>query len=211
MSGGPTTQPNGKHLLDWLDDYHEHTGTISGIVRNLALALVAIVWLFKNDQKTGSIIPLELVWPLCLIVLALILDLSQYGVKAYGEKRLYNSVDKQHKANPATNIADVELDSRYEMASTICFIGKIALTFLAYVLLGFFLYAQIFKEQPIKKNQATVEVKKVDSATTKVSVKGDSININLTINVQPEKIKVNQKPIKPLKPKEKASINCPCK
>lgn len=61
------------------DFYYFYTGKTSEIVRQLALAGIAVVWIFKTGQTQ---LPSELILPLNLIIGTLILDLLQYFVAA---------------------------------------------------------------------------------------------------------------------------------
>lgn len=59
--------------------YYFHTGKTSEIVRQLALAGIAVIWIFKVGQTQ---IPPELLLPLYLIAATLVLDFFQYFVAA---------------------------------------------------------------------------------------------------------------------------------
>ncbi|WP_398494358.1 hypothetical protein [Variovorax sp.] len=66
-------------LKDARDNYYYHSGKTSDLTRQLGLAGVAVVWLFKVDVKGVPTIPSELLLPLVLVVLCLALDLLQYA------------------------------------------------------------------------------------------------------------------------------------
>ncbi len=66
-------------LSDVHEAYYGASGTASGIVRNLALAGIALVWVLREEAKT-KVVPGALVVPALLIVAALLLDLLQYAV-----------------------------------------------------------------------------------------------------------------------------------
>lgn len=65
-------------LKDARENYYFHTGKTSELVRQLGLAGIAVIWLFKKDVAGVPKIPEELFLPLVLIVLGLALDLLQY-------------------------------------------------------------------------------------------------------------------------------------
>ncbi|MCC2956607.1 hypothetical protein LK542_13385 [Massilia sp. IC2-477] len=67
-------------LKDALENYYTFSGKTSEIVRQLGLAGIAVVWLFKQDNKTFTQIPADLKLPLLLIVVGLACDLLQYAV-----------------------------------------------------------------------------------------------------------------------------------
>lgn len=69
-------------LKDARDFYYFHTGKTSELVRQLGLAGIAVIWLFKKDVAGVPRIPEELLLPLVLIVLGLALDLLQYATAA---------------------------------------------------------------------------------------------------------------------------------
>jgi len=60
--------------------YTYYSGEASGIVRQLAFAGIALVWLFKTEVDKQWKIPAELLPATALIVLTLILDFLQYVV-----------------------------------------------------------------------------------------------------------------------------------
>lgn len=58
--------------------YDIYTGKVSDLSRQLSFAAIAIVWIFKIDDKGEYNIPGDLTLPLVLIVMSLLLDLCQY-------------------------------------------------------------------------------------------------------------------------------------
>lgn len=67
-------------LKDAREHYYFHSGKTSDIVRQLALAGIAVVWLFKYNVLGVPKVPAQLWVPLVLIVIGLALDLLQYAV-----------------------------------------------------------------------------------------------------------------------------------
>lgn len=65
-------------LKDARDNYYFYTGKASELVRQLGLAGIAVIWLYKKEVAGVPKIPEELLLPLVLIVLGLALDLLQY-------------------------------------------------------------------------------------------------------------------------------------
>lgn len=65
-------------LKDFRKDAHSFTEKLSNINRNLAFAGIAIIWVFKIQEKQNIIIPRDLLIPLYFIIISLVLDLSQY-------------------------------------------------------------------------------------------------------------------------------------
>ncbi len=66
-------------LKDARENYYFHSGKTSDLVRQLALAGIAVVWLFKYEVLGVPKIPAQLLTPLVLIVFGLGLDLLQYA------------------------------------------------------------------------------------------------------------------------------------
>jgi hypothetical protein len=64
-----------KSVADWYASATRHAGSASSVVRQLALAGVAAVWVFRT---TSGEVPATLMWPLGLILLGLFLDVLQY-------------------------------------------------------------------------------------------------------------------------------------
>lgn len=67
-------------LKDARDLYYFYSGKTSDLVRQLGLAGIAVIWIFKYDVQGIPKIPQALLPPLILIVLGLALDLLQYAV-----------------------------------------------------------------------------------------------------------------------------------
>jgi hypothetical protein len=65
-------------LKDARDNYYFYSGKTSDLVRQLALAGIAVIWIFKFDVQGIPKIPEALSLPLTLIVLGLSFDLLQY-------------------------------------------------------------------------------------------------------------------------------------
>jgi hypothetical protein len=67
-------------LPDARDLYYFYSGKTSDIVRQLGLAGIAVVWLFKQEVGGAPKVSEPLLLPLALIVLGLALDLLHYAV-----------------------------------------------------------------------------------------------------------------------------------
>ena len=67
-------------LKDAVENYYTHSGKTSEIVRQLGLAGIAVIWLFKQDSKQFAQIPVDLKLPLFLIIIGLTCDLLQCAV-----------------------------------------------------------------------------------------------------------------------------------
>lgn len=97
-------------LKDARENYYFHSGKTSDLIRQLALAGVAVVWLFKYEVVGVPKIPAQLLAPLLLIVVGLAFDLLQYatatgiwGVFQRKKERAGVSEDDEFLAPPRLN------------------------------------------------------------------------------------------------------------
>lgn len=67
-------------LKDARDNYYFYSSKTSDLVRQLGLAGIAVIWIFKYEVQGVPKIPEALFLPLILIVLGLAFDLLQYAV-----------------------------------------------------------------------------------------------------------------------------------
>jgi len=81
-------------LSDAWDNYYANTGKASEITRSLALAALALVWIFKDSDGR---LPKVLLVPSALAMLALACDLAQYVVGATKWKQFADSKDRVAK------------------------------------------------------------------------------------------------------------------
>jgi hypothetical protein len=81
-------------LQDYRETFYTFSGKASDLNRQLALAGIAIIWLFKKDNLSGLSIPRELLWPGVLIVLSLGLDMLHYVVASVIWRYFYRSQEK---------------------------------------------------------------------------------------------------------------------
>lgn len=97
-------------LEDYKKTYQQSTAKASEITRQLALAGIAIIWLFKITDSNGhETISNEFIYPLCFLIATLGLDLMQYVIKGliwyifykYYEHRIEKNNDiKAHEGLP---------------------------------------------------------------------------------------------------------------
>lgn len=65
-------------LSHYKDTYEQASGKVSDITRQMALAGIAIVWIFRQTEPSDGIICRELILPLILYVATLFFDILQY-------------------------------------------------------------------------------------------------------------------------------------
>jgi hypothetical protein len=108
------------------------TGKASELVRQLAFAGIAVVWVFKNNTQT-AVIPNDFVLALFCLVLTLLCDFLQY---AFGgiEWRGYGSYQaKKHGGSDDDEIDDAPQWLNYP--HTFCYYAKLVLIVASYALL----------------------------------------------------------------------------
>ncbi|HYJ05185.1 MAG TPA: hypothetical protein VEX43_08625 [Chthoniobacterales bacterium] len=71
-------------ISDLKEEYYFATGTVSTVVRQMALAGIAIIWIFKvgKDESGGIPFTPAMLVPLRLFILVLVADLLQYAFKS---------------------------------------------------------------------------------------------------------------------------------
>ena len=70
-------------LKDAREFYYFYSGKTSDLVRQLGLAGIAVIWIFKYDVQGIPKIPQALSIPLILIIIGLALDLLQYTIATF--------------------------------------------------------------------------------------------------------------------------------
>jgi len=100
-------------------DLDVFSGRLSEITRQISLAGIGVIWIFKLDTNTGGITYTgNLSYPLLAFVLALLLDLLQY-------LRSYVVWDKLATLMDKNNEVERDVDPKINCLSTLLFYGKI--------------------------------------------------------------------------------------
>lgn len=82
-------------ISDYRADYYFFTGKASEIVRQLSLAGIAVVWIFKSTDGTSFRLSTDLLIPSIAFLVSLGFDLAQYVVAATIWKKHYRSLEEQ--------------------------------------------------------------------------------------------------------------------
>jgi hypothetical protein len=125
-------------LKDARDNYYFYSGKTSDIIRQMALAGVALAWMFKREVNGTPVIPTSLMAPTFLVVLTLVFDFAQYvsGTIAWGT---YN----RHKEQKVGEETEFLAPAAINWPSLAFFVLKTSSLVLAYVLLLSFLRGQV--------------------------------------------------------------------
>lgn len=126
-------------LADYRQTYYDASGKASDNARNLALAGLAIVWIFRTGD-TNPLLPRTLLTPLVLLAAALASDLAQYvaGTLVWG---IYYS-HLERKFNGRDPDPGFRHPRVLNWPALLFFWLKIVLVGAAYITIGRFLYAR---------------------------------------------------------------------
>lgn len=122
-------------IKDARELYYFYSGKTSDLVRQLGLAGIAVVWLFKLQVNDVPKIPQGLVLPLLLIIIALALDLLQYAIASC----IWGNFQWRKERAGTTEVAEFKAPTWFNWPGIICFLGKIVATIVAYFYLFNFL------------------------------------------------------------------------
>jgi hypothetical protein len=127
-------------LRDARELYYFYSGKTSDLVRQLGLAGIAIIWIFKYDVQGIPKIPLELLVPLILIVLGLALDLLQYAVAT----SIWGIFQRRKEISGITDDAEFLAPKQFNWPAIFFFILKAVAIIAAYAYLLRYLACTIF-------------------------------------------------------------------
>jgi hypothetical protein len=120
-------------LKEVQEDYYFFTGKVSDLTRQLALAGIAVIWIFRNPDLQTNLIPDKLINPLVLLGLALGFDLLQYVYQSIAWSLFYG----YHRRIKHKNDEDeIEENSKLNIVSWTFFGLKVGCTIIAYFLIG---------------------------------------------------------------------------
>ncbi len=134
-----------KPLKEWQNDYESDSTIISELIRNLSFAGIGLIWIFKNSEPSGKLLPQALICPILLIVVALFIDLLQYiwriGVN-YFTYRKHEKLLNENKIDKKL-IDDIQINPIFMRITWVFFVFKIILVLSAYLFISNFLITKI--------------------------------------------------------------------
>ena len=114
---------------DVYEEFKFYTGKASDVVRQLALAGFAVVWLFKQDTKAGPTIPRDFKSALVFLLLALLFDFLHYSVASVVWERYKDELSHR----PATGVnEDVQSPPSVYYPGAFFYYSKIVTLAIAY-------------------------------------------------------------------------------
>ena len=135
----------GKPLEKYLEKFYEVTAKTSEITRNLSLAGIAIIWIFKNPEGSDKLFNSVLVVSLKWIVISLMLDLFQYIYLSLTIKIFHKS--NEHKLLTGKISAEQSKNLLYptflDNLSLVFFTGKIVAMIIGYLYLYWYIVSKI--------------------------------------------------------------------
>lgn len=118
-------------LKDARELYYFHSGKTSDLVRQLGLAGIAVIWIFKYEVQGVPKIPQALSFPLILIILGLALDLLQYTVATC----IWGIFQRRKEVSGVGEDADFLAPKQFNWPAIFFFIFKVISIVAAYVYL----------------------------------------------------------------------------
>ena len=128
-------------LSEFRNISNNNTAKASEITRQLSLAGIAIVWLFKNPEKDSHLIDYILIYPLIFLSLALIFDLIQYVIGGY----IWMTFFRQEEKKLTIDELDPEIKAPENKRNIIYlfYYAKIISMLIAYTFIFIFLFKKI--------------------------------------------------------------------
>ena len=122
-------------LEDARQHYYDHSGSLSTVNRQLALAGIAIVWIFVAGNGEGDyVLDHALVMGLFLFALSLLFDICQYWALTHAWKKIIDEKERK-KTKESTTFSVPKSTNEWGER---CFFIKPIFTALGYVCLLFY-------------------------------------------------------------------------
>lgn len=91
-------------LEEYKEDSYAFAKSASDVIRQLAFAGIAVIWIFKVDKRGEHLIPEELFTPLLFMVITLACDLLQYLISSIIWSRFFRYHEKRNNGNVKVDI-----------------------------------------------------------------------------------------------------------
>ena len=124
-----------KKLSEYRDDYQRYTTKLSDVNRNIALAGIALVWIFRKTDGDSIMITDDLILPSILLISALGFDMLQYLYQSIAWAIFFSYHEKKLVDDNSEILAPVEIN----YASWALFGLKVFSVIVAYVFILIFL------------------------------------------------------------------------
>jgi hypothetical protein len=128
-------------LKDVKDDFYAFSSKTSDIARQLALAGIAIIWIFRLTEKESIKLLPSTVPILKLLIISLLFDFCHAFIPSFTYGFMTNRFKKKGKVDED----DVEYSLLWTIPEWLFFILKVVLLVLAYIQLWLFLDSNLIK------------------------------------------------------------------
>lgn len=113
---------------------NEYTAKASDIVRQLALAGIAVVWLFGSHGSSHLALEGNLILPLTTLALTLLFELLQYVVGGETWKVFFRKMEKMARENGDAD-SEIKAPRKYNLPIYFFYWGKLVLVLFSYMLI----------------------------------------------------------------------------
>lgn len=127
-------------LKDYIKYYTSASGSVSTVIRQLGLAGIAVIWVFKIESNGQQAIPPELVKSGAFIVAGLALDFLQILSKTF----VWGIFVRYHEVQRTPNTQDIDAPRFINWPNNLFFILKIIAMGVAYFYLVRFLFQKFW-------------------------------------------------------------------
>jgi hypothetical protein len=129
-------------LSDYKNTYEDASSKVSDITRQMALAGIAIIWIFKQPDTAGKLLSKDLILPLITFGFTLTCDILQYIYKTIAWYRFWRRHEKAAKLdNPDP---PVQANNWMNTPTWILFWFKVGGLIFGYILIFIFLFHKMF-------------------------------------------------------------------
>lgn len=129
-------------LSEYQQDYYTFTGKLSDISRQLSLAGIAIIWIFKTNIEDKIILDTSLRYAAIFIILSLAADLLQYTYQSVTWSVFYHS--KKRNGNSDNDV--IPSPEYLNYTSWLLFGTKVVLLIIAYIMIIIFLNHKVITQ-----------------------------------------------------------------
>ena len=128
-------------LSDYKLTYEEASSKVSDLSRQMALAGIAIIWIFRQTDLSGQIICKELIPPLFSFILTLTFDILQYIYKTVAWYIFFRTREKKiNKKNPDPT---TQANPIINLPTWILFGSKIVSLIIGYIMIFIYLFDKL--------------------------------------------------------------------
>jgi hypothetical protein len=121
------------NLQKFREYHYDATVKVSENTRTLALAAIAIVWLFKIQSGEQYLVPMEMKWPLYLAILALAFDFFQHFIRSIIWHYLFRKEEKKMDERKITEKTELYVSHWFNDIVYFFYYTKVVFLTIAYI------------------------------------------------------------------------------